>query len=272
MLATATLKPIAPERATVRANLKTESSFSLEGSAKVAGLRSDQDLLVYVWGQALIKDKSTGESKYIRELVYRSQTGPDRGGLAELSFQVPLTSGRYRTIGIAASIDEEPQACDFRIIQEVPTSGQRAARNPRGCLLVRVPELPRRPAVFATVSDGTEGGKTLRAEVEAHGLRPSDRVTVLVRGFGAAATSGTTLYSSTLGPNRDGTAQGSLELAIDAEFRLICVESVTHPYVAPAILKEGLPRNAVGRCPTRRSPRTGWVLVPLHAEEMRQGE
>ncbi len=253
----ATIQPIAPERATVRAAVTQGSGLTLEASAKASGLRSGQDVVVEVYGLVLTGRDEDGQAVYTPELFYKSRTGPDRGGNVDLGFQVPIPSGRYNTLGIAASVDEDPGPCDFSVIR-----GLAEELEQKGCVLLRLPPLARRPDVSATLSD-VSGTRMLSAEVNGQGLRAEEHVVVRVLGFSWKPDRVITLYRASLGPNDDGTVTGKLEVPLPRHLATVCVEATARVAIPPATNETPDSSPLPHRCPRRKSPLTGWARVPI---------
>jgi len=247
----------------VRATLKREGGLTIEATAKAAGLKTQDRLFVAVSG-LVPRVTDARRLVYTRELLYRSQTGPDRAGLAELSFTVPLPPARYESIGVTAQVNGVEADCRFdAVVRPPPTGVIRASTegiggNLRGCLLLRVPPVGQRPQVFATVS-GSGEERTVSIEVVGQNLQAADGIEVRVRGL--RDSRGRLLYHSELGPDASGGVSGSIKVALPTNISSVCVEAesliVASSQPAPRLAR------AKGGCPTRSGPFVAWVNLPL---------
>jgi len=260
---------IAKESPTARAALKSGGS-ALEVTAKAAGLTSDQQMFVYAYGLRVEEvDADGAPTRFARELLYTSQTGPDKGGAVDLTFEVPVPVGRYYSVGVAPSLDETRSLCsqDELRFQAVDTPPSDMAFGPPGerkpaCLVIRIPAVSPRPQLFGTLKS-TDGQTTdLSVRVKAATVGVGQTVLVRVRGIGKELGRPRALYTARLGPDGAGVVDGTIDLQVsDPRVAVICVEAAPLGLIVRPPRQDAEPGTLA--CPQRISSLSTVMRIPI---------
>jgi hypothetical protein len=258
---------IAVESPTVRAALKS-NGLSLEVTAKAAGLHAEEQMFVYAYGLRVTEVDSSGlPTQFVRELFYTSQTGPDKAGAIDLTFEVPVPVGRYYSIGVAPSLEETRSLCSRDELSFAPPESVGAASPPpaeerkAACLVILVPPTSSKPQLFGTLVSPDGETHNLQVELKATNVGVGQTVLVRVTGLGRELSKPLPMYNAVLGPDATGAIEGSISLPVDGRLDVVCVQA------APLGLVVRPPRADVDparlACPQRISSLSTIVRIPI---------
>lgn len=253
----------------ISAVMKTESGLTLEGSAKVDGLRSRDHLKVLVESITWERD-SRGRPRPSFEFsrrLYEAWLGPDASGSVEHAIHLPLNAPvgeeLQDEIGIRAWVVREPDAKCRRDDREAdepldcrednpPPCFAREARGQTGCLRIRLPRSPSGPQLVATWGAGNANERILALRVGAEGVRP-ETGSVLVRVYGEGDQKDSAISSARLRPNVRGSVAAQSRIPVERRLPSVCV-------VAAIETDPGV-RGGEPSCPPSEDVRTAWVRL-----------
>jgi hypothetical protein len=246
------------ERPIVRGSLKlTSSGMTLEVTAKASGLKAGDEVFVYAWGRQVTSLNTLGEPEtFERELVYTSQTGPDRAGVVDLSFEVPIPVGRYTAIGVSPALNEAPEPCDVTLEPTSPAEQQ-------GCLVIRVPATSPRPSLSGRLT--TETGTTSVLHVDVSDATVGVGQTLLVRAVAVSVHRERPLpmYQVVVGPNANGQISASFEVPVHPRATVVCVEAAPLGLVVRS--PQANPRPGPLACPPKISSVSSRIRMPVRS-------
>lgn len=250
-----TASRIDQERPIVRGSLKVGSGMTLEVTAKASGLKADDQVYVYAWGRRVTTIDAQGEPEsFERDLLYTSQTGPDRAGVVDLSFEVPIPVGRYTAIGVSPALNGAPQPCDVTLEPTPP------ARN-QGCLVIRVPYTSPRPILSGRLTSNDSHITVLHVDIAADTLGAGQTVLVRAVGIKTGRKLPIPLYNAVIGPNGTGQVNTSLEVPVDQRVSVVCVEAAPLGLVVRA--PRPLSQPGALPCPPRISSVSARMRIPV---------
>lgn len=207
------------EKPHVDATLKSDAGGTrLVGTVTADGVNDKTSVYVRVFGVG----PGSGNGKHPRwtcapsgrsSTLYATGSGADRDGKAEVKLDVPVPSGRFKEIGLAARIAKNGnhgRRCGEATREVARTSFVIAAVSSRPRLVASWKTPPAKPPV-------------LSVEVRAAGLKTDDRVLLSIRRLGSGGKLADRLYVATLSGDDSGVLDQAVGVALPASSGRLCV-------------------------------------------------
>jgi hypothetical protein len=251
----AVVTPADNEFPSITAGFKVGDRSALTASVKTAGLTSDEDLDIHIFGisrQTRPTDTAESMSYITQERLYTTRLGPSPAGLVDMSVELPLSPGRFERMLIKAWVNTAP-VCEA-VAEEIIDK-----KSEPGCLVVVVPNLAERPQLSATWGKRGSQSETLSVKLTGGDMRVDKSIAVSIVGV-MPRRSGPdrTLAQSVLAPNSHGKLDSSLEIPVSERFAEVCVSAII---VTPPDSPEDLKNLVALGCPPRAGKDTVWTTL-----------
>jgi hypothetical protein len=236
----AAVTPGEKESPTISAQFKAEGRPTLNASVKVGGLRSREDVDIWIKGHLV----NHGDDPSSWERLYSAKFGPDRAGGVDFSVKVPLTTAAYDLVTIAAWVNKPPDECGINI-----------GKDTTGCAIVVIPRLANRPQLSATWEGKSSSTRALVIRLKARDMQTRQSVDTRVIVVGKSVEERRSLGRTISPPDSQGAIDSSFRVPIKGAINLICVAATV---VSPDVPNQR--HVSIRDCPTP-DPSTVWTML-----------
>ncbi len=198
----------------------------LEGHVTALGVKSSQWVYVSVNGiQASTSE--TGDSASSNEtggkpkLLYQTRAGPDRNGKVDLTFNIPVSFGRFAFVRIGAT-----RASNHDDEKLNPCFVKAGALN-QSCATVYPPQVQSRPTLSTTWEKGADKANVFNIAVKATGSNPDFVVLLLVTNAKRKNGGGKVFYRSIMSASATGVLDASAKVRVPGTEHAVCVTAIT---------------------------------------------
>ena len=212
---------------TTTASLTADSS-KLEGHVAAFGVQSSQWIYVSVNGFTS-GSKNTTETP--KALLYQTRAGPNRSGKVDLSFNIPVSFGRFAFVRIGATrvSNRQEETIDPCFVDTEVT------KEKQSCATVYPPEGPTRPTLSASWDKG-DNANVFTVAVKTTGVDP-DSVVLLTVSNGTGGSGGIVYYRSVFSGSATGAVDASAKVQVPKTEHKVCVVASAVSAVDTATLK-----------------------------------
>jgi hypothetical protein len=207
----------------------------LTGKVTAANMGSDGRLVVFVDGL------NWGNKKFTHTPLERAYIGADGDGKVDMPIDTRIAAGRFDAVAVSGWTTEAKRSTEHDLDKPASTAGEPCGARARGCVIIPLAPVPKRPRVTASWSGKGSEADRLDVHVVApntpssyyrdNGGAEQRRVALVVKG--RTGSGPVRIYAAALPPAAHGRVDVTIHVPVPPGLDEVCVGA--------AVIAEGLP-------------------------------
>jgi hypothetical protein len=221
------------ERPTITATAAAGDGSKLEGHVTAFAVKSSEWIYLGVNGFHTPPSQEGGDSNSNETggkpiLLYQTRAGPDRSGKVDVSFNIPVSFGRFSFVRIGATraASHGDESIDTCFVNTKVRNKEVPAKDDQSCATVYPPRGQERPTLSASWEKGSDTTNVFDVAVKATGADPGAVVLLIVTN-GKGGSRGKVFYRSILSASATGVLDASSKVPVPKKEARVCVVAST---------------------------------------------